>query len=275
MKTLTIQRQYDEVIAAHYDLDPQSVIGPSLDRAADQLRRHDLFEPANKSLSVFDVGVGTGVFLEKLAALGGPGLQPFGLDLSERMIDAARRKIPDLVAAVDDAVNLDAYFPDQSFDLICTHFITGFVPMQVLAPKIWSRLEEGGYWSFVGGTKAGFPALQAKADGKALRWLLGGRRLEVDAMVCNPAGREEVFETLETNGFKVQECETFEPALRFRNLDEFMDFAYRGGWLTPFIEALGLHQAGASVRLMMNTFFFPVDDHHTIEIALAQKVTQG
>ncbi len=275
MKTLTIQRQYDEVIAAHYDLDPQSVTGAALDRAAQQIRRQRLFESRNQCLSVFDVGVGTGVFLEKLAALGGPAIQPFGLDLSEKMIDAARRKIPSLVAAVDDAVNLDAYFPDQSFDLICTHFITGFVPMRVLAPKIWSRLEEGGYWSFVGGTKAGFPALQAKANGKALRWLLRGRRLAIDDVVCNPAGREEVIEMLERTGFLVQECETFEPELRFRNLDEFLDFAYRGGWLTPFIEVLGLHRAGASLRLMMNTFFFPVEDHHTIEIALAQKVPQG
>ena len=66
--------------------------------------------------------------------------------------------------------------------------------------------------------------------------------------------------------------ETFEPALHFRTFDEFMDFAYRGGWLTPFLEALGLHKANAMTRLMLNLFFFPVQDHHSIEIVLAQKV---
>jgi hypothetical protein len=32
MQTDTIQRQYDEVIAQHYDLDPQNVTGDSLDK---------------------------------------------------------------------------------------------------------------------------------------------------------------------------------------------------------------------------------------------------
>jgi SAM-dependent methyltransferase len=271
MKTCTIQRQYDEVIAPHYDLDPQSVTRDSLDRAADQLRRR-LVGNGTGRLRVLDVGVGTGNFLAKLKELAGPRVEPYGLDLSEKMVEAARRKVPDLVAAVDDAANLDAHFPGRSFDLVCTHFITGFLPMDVLAPKIWGRLEVGGYWSFVGGTKAGFPALQAKANAKVLRWLFGGQTVEVDSLVCNPAGRGEVVRTLEGNGFAVREEETFEPEIRFRHFQDFMDFGYRGGWLTPFVEALGLHQAKAPTRLMLNTFFFPVDDHHNIEIVLAQKV---
>ena len=44
---------------------------------------------------------------------------------------------------VGDAAELDAYFPGQQFDCICTHFITGYVPMRVLAPKIASRLKAG------------------------------------------------------------------------------------------------------------------------------------
>jgi SAM-dependent methyltransferase len=271
MNTQTIQRQYDEVIAPHYDLDPQSVTVRSLDRALDQVRKRHLFANG-AAVNVLDVGVGTGLFLAKLKGLGGPLVQPFGLDLSAKMIDGARRKVPDLVAAVDDAANLDLHFPDQAFDLICTHFVTGFVPMRVLAPKIRNRLAEGGYWSLVGGTKAGYPALQAKANSRLLRWLSGGRSFAVDDLACNPAGREEVVQTLESNGFAVRACETFEPTLRFRNMDEFMDFAYRGGWLTPFIEALGLHRAGVTTRLLLNLFVFPVEDHHNIEVVLAQKV---
>jgi SAM-dependent methyltransferase len=272
MKTDTIQRQYDEVIAPHYDLDPQSVIGTSLNRAAEQIRKRVLVARGATPLSVFDVGVGTGTFLAKLRALGYAQIQPYGLDLSQKMIDKAREKITDLLAEVDDAANLDAHFSDQSFDLISTHYITGFVPMSVLAPKIWSRLEVGGYWSLVGGTKAGFPNLQAKANGKLIRWLFGGRTISVDEMAFNPAGREEVVQTLECNGFAVREAETFEPPLQFRNMDQFMDFAYRGGWLTPFIETLGVQKAGLTTRLLLDRFFFPIEDHHSIEIVLAQKV---
>src|SRR5262249_48109704 len=147
MQTELIQRQYDEVIAPHYDRDPYGVTGRSLDRAIDQIKRRaadTLYAP----LRVLDVGMGTGAFLAKLrnhAAY----LRPFGIDVSEKMIDIARTRLPDLVAAVDDAANLEEQFEAESFDLVSTHFVTGFVPLAVLAPKIHRRLEVGGYWSLV------------------------------------------------------------------------------------------------------------------------------
>jgi SAM-dependent methyltransferase len=269
MMTQTIRRQYDEVIAHHYDQDPQAVLRTSLDRAADQIRQH--LPLSGERLRVLDVGVGTGLFLARLRALGGPRVEPFGLDLSEKMIAIARRRMPDLVAAVDDAANLDAHFPGRSFDLVCSHFITGFVPLAVLAPRIRERLAPGGYWSLVGGTMAGFPALRARANAKSLRWLFRGRTLDIDELACNPAGLDEVVQTLQANGLEVCAGETFEPALSFRNFQEFMDFAYRGGWLTPFIEALGLHRAKALTRLLLNLFVFPAHDHHSIAVVLARK----
>jgi SAM-dependent methyltransferase len=274
MTTDTIQQQYDEVIASHYDLDPQSVTGDTLDRAAEQIRKQKILGDGPGGLRVYDVGMGTGMFLTRLRAMADEPIQPFGLDLSQKMIDCAYQKIPDLIGAVDTAANLDAHFPDQSFDLICTHFISGFVPLHVLAPKVFSRLEEGGYWSYLGATKGSYPNLQAKANNKLLRWMFGGQKLDINSMVLSPANQQEVFDTLERTGFVVRQCETFQPVLRFRDLDEFLDFAYYGGWLTPFIDAIGLHKAGAFTRFFLNQFFFPMDDHHSIEIHLAQKVTR-
>src|SRR5262249_1800178 len=115
MNTETIQRQYDEVIASHYDRDPQAVIGPSLDRAARQIQQQFPDGEATP-LRVLDVGIGTGLFLAKLRVLAGERIQPFGLDLSEKMIDIARSRIPDLAAEVGDAAHLDAHFPHHSFD---------------------------------------------------------------------------------------------------------------------------------------------------------------
>jgi Methyltransferase domain len=269
----TIQRQYDEVIASHYDLDPQSVTGDTLDRAVEQIRKQ-LLPDGPAPLRVYDVGMGTGMFLTRLRTLTGDQLFPFGLDLSQKMIDCAYQKIPDLSGAVDTAANLDAHFPEQTFDLISTHFISGFVPLHVLAPKVCSRLAEGGYWSYLGATKASYPGLQAKANNKFLRWMFGGQSLDIDSMVLSPANQQEVFDTMERNGFVVRECETFQPKLRFRNLDEFLEFGYYGGWLTPFIEAIGLHKARAVTRFVLNQFVFPFEDHHSIEIHLAQKVTR-
>jgi SAM-dependent methyltransferase len=272
MQTSLIQRHYDEVIAPHYDLDPQSVIGNSLDRAIAQIRCQHLQLKNQSLLNVLDIGMGTGRFLNKLKADAGLCIQPFGLDLSEKMIDLARERIPDLVAVVEDAANLDVCFPDQAFDIISTHFVTGFVPIDLLAPKIWGKLKPGGYWSLIGGTKAGFPALQRKAQAKNLRWLYGGKTFDVDELVNNPSDRFEVIQSLENAGFEVKASETFTPKLSFADLNEFLEFGYFGGWLTPFIEALGLHKAKPPIRLLLNALVFPIDDQHCIEIALAQKI---
>jgi SAM-dependent methyltransferase len=271
MQANVIQRQYDEIIASHYDFDPQSVIGASLTRAVGQLERHEGAAGKEAALRVLDLGVGTGRFLEMLLAYAGPRIQPFGLDISQSMIDIACKRIPDLVPAVDDAANLDAHFPELSFGLICTHFITGFVPMGLLAPKIGDKLETGGLWSFVGGTKEGFPALQKKARGKLVQWLFGIKTVDVGGMVCNPVNEAEVVDTLERNGFAVRACETFCPSLRFKDFNEFLEFGYYGGWLTPFLEEVGFHKAPPMLRTVANALVFPVQDHHRIVIALAQK----
>jgi len=266
MQTTLIRRQYDEIIASRYDFDPQSMIGDTLDRALAQLERQQ-YEKG--PLKVFDVGVGTGRFLEKLRA--GRVVEPYGLDISQKMIDIACKRIQDLEAAVDDARNLDAHFRDMQFDLACTHFLTGFIPLEALAPKIQGKLREGGSWSYVGGTLEGFPVLQQKANTRLIRWLFGIQKLEVSAFVNNPADLRHVEETLERNGFEILESETFRPRAAFKDWNEFLEFAYYGGWLTPFIESLGLHESGAVVRTVLNRLFFPMEDHHSIVIALARK----
>lgn len=272
MQTQTIQRQYDEVIAPHYDNDPQSTTRNSLTRAVEQIRQQEIFADGSAFFKVLDLGMGTGMFLEELLRFAPDRIQPYGLDLSARMIDCASRKIPELRSAVDDAANFDAHFLGQSFDLISTHFITGFVPLSVLAPKIHGRLEEGGYWSLVGGTKSAWPLLQRRANSWLLRKLCGGRRVSVDELVCNPADRAEFDRVLEANGFVVRAAETFRPTLRFADFDEFMTFAYYGGWLTPFVESLNLHRLSPRMRWFLNRCYFPTEDRHSIEIILAQKI---
>jgi SAM-dependent methyltransferase len=267
MQAAVIQRQYDEIIASNYDFDPQRVIARSRELALGQLRRH--LQAKQVPLRVLDIGVGTGRFLEQLREEA--TIEPFAIDLSQKMIDIAVARIPDLIAAVDSADNLDAHFQEVPFDLVCTHFITGFVPMREMATTIRARLSQGGYWSFVGGTKAGFAELQKLANSKLLKRVFKGRSLDIDDFVCNPANHAEVVETFGENGFTVCECQLFEPDLDFEDLDDFLEFAYEGGWLTPFIEGLGLHRAGRIVRALLNAWVFPVHDQHNIVIGLARK----
>ena len=270
MATVDIQRQYNEVIAPHYDLDPQCVTGGSQSLALAQLQKEGCLSQVLPPFNVLDVGVGTGVFLERLRSESSREIRPHGLDISSQMLDVARNRIPDLISEIDDAAHLARHFESAEFDLICTHFVTGFVPLCQLAPVIFSKLKPGGYWSFVGGTSGGFPELQRVARSAVVRTLFFGHRLDLSGLIT-PEDRDEVVQVLTAESFEICEAVTFEPSLQFQNYDAFMDFAWRGGWLTPLIETLRLQNAGQFVQGVLNSFVFPVSDCHCIVIALARK----
>ena len=126
-------------------------------------------------------------------------------------------------------------------------------------------------WSLVGGTKKAYPALQAKGDSKLLRRLTGAGSRTVEEAALNPADLDEVAKTWESHGFEMRAGETYEPALEFNDFDQFMEFGYRGGWLTPLIETMGLHKAGPLKRWLLNRLAFPIKDQHNIVVALGRK----
>lgn len=266
-----IQRQYNEVIAPSYDLDPQQVAGRSLARALSHLQEESCLSAELPQMNVLDLGLGTGAFIVKLRKMAAREIRPFGLDLSEKMIEIAQQRVPDLVPAIDDAANIDQHFTDHSFDLICTHFITGFVSIEHLAPRIFSKLKPGGYWSFVGATRESFPGLQAKAQNRLLRMMFGrGRELKPEELLV-PIDCDAVTKCFTRHGFETSAAETVHPDVYFKNFDDFMEFGYRGSWLTAFIEEVGLHKAGPLLRATLNKLVFPIRDHHTVAIGLARR----
>ena len=58
-------------------------------------------------------------------------------------------------------------------------------------------------------------------------------------MIC-PNNQREVVSVLEKHGFEIVVAETYEPKLHFPDFATFMEYGYRGGWLTPFIEEIGV-----------------------------------
>jgi hypothetical protein len=93
----------------------------------------------------------------------------------------------------------------------------------------------------------------------------------MDDTVLNPANLQEVADTMKGYGLDVRAGMTFEPALEFNDFAQFMEFGYRGGWLTPLIESMGLHKAGPFKRWLIDRLAFPVKDSHNIVIALGRK----
>jgi hypothetical protein len=270
MESAVIQRQYDNIIAAQYDHDPQSTTSLSLNRALSHLEAEDLLSGLLPPMKVLDVGMGTGMFLEKLRARSARAIEPCGIDISRQMAAIAQSKLPDLVAAIDDGANLDQHFCDEQFQLIATHFVTGFVPIEHIAPRIFSKLAPGGVWSFVGGTTAGYRELQRRAAHPLLKLLFGGKSPNLQGMIC-PNNEREVITAMEQNGFEVVTSETYEPDLHFSDFNDFMDYAYLGGWLTPFIEEIGLHKSKRWQQAILNRLVFPVSDRHNIVLALARR----
>lgn len=270
MSMAAIQRQFDEVIASRYDLDPQSVISDTLNRALEQLRYGGCLQPGPLPLVALDIGMGTGLFYAKLQEACDRELRPYGLDISQAMVDIARRRLPELVATVDDVARLDLHFCETEFDLVCTHFVTGYVPFNRLAPRIWNKLRPGGCWTFVGATSKAFPELQRKSNSKLIRTVVGGRSLDLSNLLT-PKGLADVEDGFRRAGFEIICSELFEPELKFPKFDDFMEFAYLGGWLTPFIEELGLHNAHPSLKAVLNAIAFPMNDNHNIVVALARK----
>lgn len=268
-----IQRQYDEIIAPNFDMDAKGIYASTYQKGITQIQNTNLLQ-SQTPLQVLDIGIGTGSFLEKIFLLYECEINPFGLDISEKMLDIAKKKIPNLRTIVDNIANLEHHYVGHSFNLICSHFVTGFVPMRELAPKVWNLLDEGAYWSLIGQTMASYPNLRKIEDSlasKLIYWVSRSSKLD-DDVVSSPEGHSEVIEILEENDFEVCQIETFEPRIDFANLDDFLNFGYYNGWLTPFIEKLGIHQASKMLSLMINILLFPIQDNQSIEIALARKI---
>jgi phosphatidylethanolamine/phosphatidyl-N-methylethanolamine N-methyltransferase len=94
---------------------------------------------------VLEVGVGTGISLPMYA----PNVRIFGTDISEAMLDKARRRVRELTLknveglAVMDAEKLE--FPDNSFDVVMAQYVVTAVPNPEVALDEFARvLRPGG-----------------------------------------------------------------------------------------------------------------------------------
>lgn len=68
---------------------------------------------------VLDIGCGSGTLLQRAATL---GAIPFGIDISEPMVQAARRRVPEAIVSLGDAQTLDLQAAGTPFDRIISRF---------------------------------------------------------------------------------------------------------------------------------------------------------
>ena len=113
---------------------------PSLDLLAEKCG-------INKDSHVLDVGCGTGGNSVHLAEK--YGCRVTGIDISELMIERAKNRVENsglgdrLSFQVGDAYNSD--FPDESFDIVLTIFVSQFLDLDKAFPEFNRVLKHGGY----------------------------------------------------------------------------------------------------------------------------------
>lgn len=111
MKTDRAKQEYDELATA-YDQRWRHYVGASVRQTASALH-------LKGDERLLDVGCGTGTFLHKLLVAFHPGLKLHGIDPSEEMLNAARRKCGDSVAFKKGYANPIPY-PESQFDVVAS-----------------------------------------------------------------------------------------------------------------------------------------------------------
>jgi ubiquinone/menaquinone biosynthesis C-methylase UbiE len=119
--------------------DPYRTLAKMYDRlcepSANLLRQIGLeVFPPRENISVLDIGCGTGT---QLALYRRPGCRLFGVDTSEAMLKAARRKLGESAELrSEDASSLT--FPDRMFDLVTMVLVLHELPAE-LRPAVLSE----------------------------------------------------------------------------------------------------------------------------------------
>ena len=96
---------------------------------------------AKRGEAVLDVACGQGVFARRLQE---QGVIVTGIDSSEKLIELARRRSPEIKYFVSDASNLSR-FPDKSFDAVsCIMAIMNIDPLAPVIREMARVLKKGG-----------------------------------------------------------------------------------------------------------------------------------
>lgn len=248
---------YDEHVAATYDRDELGLLTGARSLAIAQITASAL--PPDATL--LDLGVGTGLTLAALASRF-PASRKIGIDLSAKMIEAARRRLQ-LDAYVDDACNAGAHVAPGSADLVIAHFLTTFVSRPRLFAAAAQCLRPGGLLSVVSSTGEAFRGVRAGVDE-----LLGATGL-ADRVSPAPENGAVLDEEIRAAGFEICARETFRRPVTFDNFRDTLAWGLQSGFFAHALEALGQDKIARLGHAA--TAFFPFHDEYVGEAILARR----
>ena len=174
--------------ASYYDRNTQSY-SESNKSPADFIDEFLGYLRSNKGKTVLDLGSGPGVNAGYMAS---KGFQVVGIDISEKMVELAKKRYPHVEFRLGDMTKLT--FPADSFDGILASYslihLTKDVVAFVLA-KLYEILRPGGLI---------YISIQS---GDSTQGFFSHPLIPVDKVFLNIFAKEEIFGLLSKHGFEI------------------------------------------------------------------------
>lgn len=254
---MDIQKFYDEVIYQNYDLDCFQLLNQARMISINQIQGNI----ANvETLDILDLAVGTGETILALQKLFPQG-NFYGIDISQKMLDIAKSKLP-LTTFHDDSRNIAKYLEPNSIDIALTHFVFSYVAPEEMIAVASQVLRPHGLLSIASSTYLCFQKLQA--------WIkqLSDYNVEIHSHI--PHTPDELNNILNQNKFEIVQEQDLRVAVNFSSFDALYNWGMKSGWLTHFLCYLTDEQI--SVLSSTEKAYFPLLDEFQASILLLRKI---
>lgn len=149
---------------------------------------------------VLDLGCGSGYISKYMAD---KNLQPVGIDFSEKMIEIAKKKYPEIPFLKMDIANVDKIFEENTFDGLLAIYILYFIPKEQMDSVLESLsriLKDGAQF---------FMVIQIGKGEMFVDETLMPKGKQKQALFVNLNTEEELLELLQKHNFSVDQLKFY------------------------------------------------------------------
>ena len=268
---MQIEKLYDKV-AQTYN---QNLSGEVLNKAK-RIAVNSALNQRHALQSILALGMGDGTDLLPYVEHY-PKADMHGLDISEKMLEKSKA-ILDCTTYYGDIGNASFIIPKKDFEFIIAHFVTAYVPLNVILRECKKLTAPSGLISIVTNTMDSFPVAQSllaklKNSSNPFYKLVAHHVHKTLQTVYVPKNLEDLKSVVTAQGLKLIELKEENISLQLNTHREAFDFFINGGWfVSGLIHPLLPHGLLSRIcqQLINKNFTFPYVDTMKIAIAIAE-----